>query len=231
MLRNSSTAPIEGLRCIFHIIVNYSLVYPTESPSKRHKKHKKHKHKKKHDETLVEPAEEHVDVVQPAIKLKIKLGGQTIGNKRLVFISKLSQIQGDTSVKIIFKYKLQVEIKWPSDNVLIYQLFSLTSIAKETSEKPIVDKAQLLKAGKAVPTLVDGDVFKTKKKGDDTSDEEKEWLEALEAGELDDNGELSKKKDPTLLTARQVKYWHIDSYDSLRFCRIYSGIQNCIKYA
>lgn len=53
-------------------------------------------------------------------------------------------------------------------------------------------------------TLVEGDVFKTKKKGDDTSDEEKEWLHALEAGELDDNGEMVKKKDPLLLTARQV---------------------------
>ena len=44
-----------------------------------------------------------------------------------------------------------------------------------------------------------------KKDGEDTSDEEREWLEALEAGELDDNGELKKSKDPSLLTARQVK--------------------------
>jgi len=46
---------------------------------------------------------------------------------------------------------------------------------------------------------------KTKKPGDETSDEEKEWLTALEKGELDDYGEVSKgKKDPTLMTARQV---------------------------
>lgn len=47
-------------------------------------------------------------------------------------------------------------------------------------------------------------VFSAKKAGDDTSDEEREWLEALEKGELDDNGELKKSKDPSLLTARQV---------------------------
>ena len=48
------------------------------------------------------------------------------------------------------------------------------------------------------PTIV------TKKPGDETSDEEKEWLNALEKGELNDYGELSKQKDPNLMTARQV---------------------------
>lgn len=46
--------------------------------------------------------------------------------------------------------------------------------------------------------------FPTKKKGDDTSDEEKEWLEALEKGTLDDSGMLKRSKDPKLMTARQV---------------------------
>lgn len=47
--------------------------------------------------------------------------------------------------------------------------------------------------------------IKTKKPGDETSDEEKEWLSALEKGELDDYGEISKgEKDPSLMTARQV---------------------------
>lgn len=36
-------------------------------------------------------------------------------------------------------------------------------------------------------------------------DEEEKWLDALEKGELDDNGELKKEIDETLLTARQVK--------------------------
>lgn len=48
------------------------------------------------------------------------------------------------------------------------------------------------------------DVFITKKAGDDTSDEEKEWLNALESGTLDDNGEVKKERDVSMLTARQV---------------------------
>ena len=45
---------------------------------------------------------------------------------------------------------------------------------------------------------------KKNKDDDDTSDEEREWLEALEKGNLDDNGEVRKEKDISLLTARQV---------------------------
>ncbi len=37
-------------------------------------------------------------------------------------------------------------------------------------------------------------------------DEEERWLDALEKGELDDNGELKKEIDESLLTARQVSY-------------------------
>lgn len=35
-------------------------------------------------------------------------------------------------------------------------------------------------------------------------DDEEAWLEALEAGELNEHGELKKEKDVNLLTARQV---------------------------
>lgn len=35
-------------------------------------------------------------------------------------------------------------------------------------------------------------------------DEEERWLDALEKGELDDNGELKRDIDESLLTARQV---------------------------
>lgn len=37
-------------------------------------------------------------------------------------------------------------------------------------------------------------------------DEEERWLDALEKGELDDNGELKKEIDESLLTARQVRW-------------------------
>lgn len=36
-------------------------------------------------------------------------------------------------------------------------------------------------------------------------EEEERWLDALEKGELDDNGELKKEVDESLLTARQVR--------------------------
>lgn len=64
---------------------------------------------------------------------------------------------------------------------------------------------------------VKSDVFKTKKAGDDTSDEEKEWLDALEKGELDDMGGLKKDKDPLLMTARQVGA----DWNDLRLCFLF----------
>ena len=45
----------------------------------------------------------------------------------------------------------------------------------------------------------------SKKDEEDTSEEEREWLDALEAGDLDDNGELKKEKDTSMLTTRQVR--------------------------
>lgn len=39
-------------------------------------------------------------------------------------------------------------------------------------------------------------------------EEEERWLDALEKGELDDNGELKKEVDESLLTARQVRGKH-----------------------
>ena len=50
----------------------------------------------------------------------------------------------------------------------------------------------------------DPDLEKVKKPGDETSDEEQAWLNALESGELDEFEEKQKQKDPTLLTKRQV---------------------------
>lgn len=46
-------------------------------------------------------------------------------------------------------------------------------------------------------------------------DEEEKWLDALEKGELDDNGELKKEIDESLLTARQVLCWTVAFFLSL----------------
>lgn len=48
-------------------------------------------------------------------------------------------------------------------------------------------------------------------------DEEERWLDALEKGELDDNGELKKEVDESLLTARQVR-----KRDGSRKCMYFS---------
>ena len=37
-----------------------------------------------------------------------------------------------------------------------------------------------------------------------SSQEEEEWLDALEAGELDDYGRMKTEKDTSMMTARQV---------------------------
>ena len=89
----------------------------SESPSKKHKKHKKHKHKKRRSDGEVEGdisldilgdiGDDEVDVVstghlpveqpsgQPAIKLKIKIGGQSI-----------TQVTGSISSSVQIKEEL-----------------------------------------------------------------------------------------------------------------------------
>lgn len=56
-------------------------------------------------------------------------------------------------------------------------------------------------------------------------DEEERWLDALEKGELDDNGELKKEIDESLLTARQVRRMHrcllFAFYFTLHYCYYY----------
>ncbi|KAJ8312689.1 hypothetical protein KUTeg_010062 [Tegillarca granosa] len=50
----------------------------------------------------------------------------------------------------------------------------------------------------------DEPAFPVKKKGEDTSDEEKEWLDALERGDLDDSGMVKKSYKSVELTEEQV---------------------------
>ena len=65
--------------------------HSVESPGSAHKKHKKHKkkHKRKRDQgcdddSVVEgTSQEDMSPTKPAIKLKIKIGGQTLSTQRL----------------------------------------------------------------------------------------------------------------------------------------------------
>jgi len=47
-------------------------------------------------------------------------------------------------------------------------------------------------------------------KDDDTSDEEREWLEAIESGEIEHYEKKKAEKNPTALTARQRRLKHGD---------------------
>lgn len=77
----SNIAPFFFLQIFFQNI--------SDSPHKKHKKHKKHRHKVNPAELEGSEEDEEVDIMQsspslkPAIKLKLKIGGQTLGTKRL----------------------------------------------------------------------------------------------------------------------------------------------------
>lgn len=47
--------------------------------------------------------------------------------------------------------------------------------------------------------------------GGQEEEEEQRWLDALEKGELDDNGDLKKEINERLLTARQVNWFILSS--------------------
>ncbi|XP_013403423.1 INO80 complex subunit B [Lingula anatina] len=134
-----------------------------ESPGSSHKKHKKHKkkHKKeKHHSSEETFSTEYGSPDKPAIKLKIKIGSQTLGTKSVSKTSLITDVASGTSGS----KKSRNSTPW------------------EDGKEP---------------------VFATKKSDEDTSDEEKQWLDALEKGDLDEYGEVKKNKDPTLMTARQ----------------------------
>ncbi|XP_050409230.1 INO80 complex subunit B isoform X1 [Patella vulgata] len=151
----------------------------TESPGSSHKKHKKHKkkHKKKKDRDLDESFESTSETtpVKPAIRLKLKIGGETLGTKDIT-----PAIDDNSSSSFLV-------------------------------EEPVINVTDTGTGG-SVTTPWEGDklddTFHTKKSGEDTSDEEKQWLDALEAGELDDYGEIKKNANTKPLTTRQKALLH-----------------------
>ncbi|XP_041378746.1 INO80 complex subunit B-like [Gigantopelta aegis] len=154
-----------------------------ESPSSSHKKHKKHKKKHKRRRELAEsisftsPSSSHPSsgstTPKPAIKLKLKIGTETLGTKSFSTdgssVSALGILSPDEPL-------VNIDDIWEDE--------------KDTDDK-------------------DKDLEKIKKPGgDETSDEEQAWLNALESGELDEFEEKQKQKDPTLLTKRQRALLH-----------------------
>ncbi|XP_015200855.1 INO80 complex subunit B [Lepisosteus oculatus] len=155
---------------------------------KKHKKHKKHK-KKHHQEEgghsfSSEALESDSGVVKPQLKLKIKLGGQTLGTKSVPTFTVVPEENRSPSPLMIVD-----DDEEPTEGVPIEQYRAWLDEDSNLDPSPLPDMDS--------ESLLGG-----------PEDEEEKWLDALEKGELDDNGELKKEIDESLLTARQRALLH-----------------------
>ncbi|XP_038600449.1 LOW QUALITY PROTEIN: INO80 complex subunit B [Tachyglossus aculeatus] len=163
------------------------------SHKKKHKKHKK-KHKKKHHQEEVAAAAAAAGSVgpghgfpmaslgaspaKPQLKLKIKLGGQILGTKSVpTFTVMPGGPRSPSPLNVL-------DDEEPMEGVPIEQYRAWLDEDSNLSPSPLRELA--------------GD-----EEEEEEEEEEERWLEALEKGELDDNGDLKKEIDERLLTARQ----------------------------
>ncbi|XP_052002861.1 INO80 complex subunit B [Xyrauchen texanus] len=161
---------------------------------KKHKKHKKHKKKHHRDDGhsfSSEALESDSGIVlkPPQLKLKIKLGGQTLGTKSVPTFTvipdslhSISPMTVDSDDDNDDDEDSDDEV--PSEGVPIEQYRAWLDEDSNLDPGPLPDMN--------TDSLLVGPM-----------DEEERWLDALEKGELDDNGELKKEMDESLLTARQ----------------------------
>uniref|UniRef100_A0A9L0RBK5 INO80 complex subunit B n=1 Tax=Equus caballus TaxID=9796 RepID=A0A9L0RBK5_HORSE len=143
---------------------------------KKHKKHKK-KHKKKHHQEE-EAGPTQPSPAKPQLKLKIKLGGQVLGTKSVPTFTVIPE--GPRSPSPLMVVDNEEE---PMEGVPLEQYRAWLDEDSNLSPSPLRD----LSGG-----LVGQE-----------EEEEQRWLDALEKGELDDNGDLKKEINERLLTARQ----------------------------
>lgn len=171
---------------------------------KKHKKHKKHK-KKHHREESYSPDESDsglpIIVKPPQLKLKIKLGGQTLGTKSVPTFSVVSEAPRSPSPLMIVDDEEEDDDDEDDDEE------EDDDDDDEPSEGVPIEqyRAWLDEDSNLEPSSL-GELDSSSLLG--PMDEEERWLEALEKGELDDNGELKKEIDETLLTARQRALLH-----------------------
>ncbi|XP_020861001.1 INO80 complex subunit B [Phascolarctos cinereus] len=149
---------------------------------KKHKKHKKKHKKKQHQEegpgpplpsTASGPAQ------APAqLKLRIKLGGQVLGTKSVPTFTVIPEEPRSPSPLMVVDNEEE-----PMEGVPIEQYRAWLDEDSNLSPSPLGELAGGL--------------------GGREDEEEQRWLDALEKGELDDNGDLKKEINERLLTARQ----------------------------
>ncbi|XP_038309074.1 INO80 complex subunit B isoform X2 [Canis lupus baileyi] len=143
---------------------------------KKHKKHKK-KHKKKHHQEE-EAGPTQPSPAKPQLKLKIKLGGQILGTKSVPTFTVIPE--GPRSPSPLMVVDNEEE---PMEGVPLEQYRAWLDEDSNLSPSPLRDLSGGL--------------------GGQEEEEEQRWLDALEKGELDDNGDLKKEINERLLTARQ----------------------------
>lgn len=165
---------------------------------KKHKKHKKHKKKHHRDDGhsfSSEALESDSGMVlkPPQLRLKIKLGGQTLGTKSVPTFTVIPD-----SLRVVSPLNVDTDDDEddedsdddvPSEGVPIEQYRAWLDEDSNLDPSPLPDMDTY--------SLLEGPM-----------DEEEKWLDALEKGELDDNGELKKEIDESLLTARQKALLH-----------------------
>ncbi|XP_040275407.1 INO80 complex subunit B isoform X2 [Bufo bufo] len=147
---------------------------------KKHKKHKKHK-KKHHQEGGAPCAHTHhrstdtKTTQKPQLRLKIKLGGQVLGTKSVPTFTVIPEQSRSQSPLMVVD-----EDDEPMEGVPIEQYRAW--LDEDSNMDP-------LPSPRGAPAS--------------EQDEETRWLDALERGDLDVNGDLKRETDETLLTARQ----------------------------
>ncbi|XP_073418891.1 INO80 complex subunit B [Dendrobates tinctorius] len=147
---------------------------------KKHKKHKKHK--KKHHQDGGTPSmhsqsrvADPKTTLKPQLRLKIKLGGQVLGTKSVPTFTVIPEQSRSQSPLMVVD-----EDDEPLEGVPIEQYRAW--LDEDSNMDPLPSPA-------AAPVS--------------EQDEEMRWLDALERGDLDVNGDLKRETDDTLLTARQ----------------------------
>lgn len=159
----------------------------------KHKHKKQKKHKKKHHSFPEVPVPVPIPIPPPRppsqLRLKIKLGGQTLGTKSVP------------------TFTVHPGVARPPSPLMIIDNNDSDDDEDEEDEEPSVPLEQYRAwldedsnmASSPMPSM-DSDSLPL--------DEEERWLDALEKGELDDNGDLKKEVDESLLTARQKALLH-----------------------
>ncbi|KAM8900132.1 INO80 complex subunit B isoform 2-T6 [Spinachia spinachia] len=157
---------------------------------RKHKKHKKHK--RKHHSLAEAPQPVMVPRPPPQLRLKIKLGGQTLGTKSVP------------------TFTVHPGVACPPSPLMIINNNDDDNNDDDDDDDEDGDDDDDDDDEPSVPL----EQYRAWLDIDSDSmlgvpvDEEERWLDALEKGELDDNGELKKEVDESLLTARQKALLH-----------------------